>query len=70
MDEKKCSFEVEAWLRFNKSTMMRRMITDRSSKDIKEDYEMWIKTIQERLKSRIKRSASSPAAMGDTTLEY
>ena len=68
VDEKKCCLEVVVWLTFNKSTIMKRTITSKSYKDLKEDYEAWIKVVQERLKPKIKRSSS--AHLADSKLEY
>jgi hypothetical protein len=34
------------WINFNKSTIMKKVIVDKTSKDIREDYEYWIKIVQ------------------------
>lgn len=37
--------------------MMKRMIVDKSAKDVAADTGLWIKTVQERLKSKVKRGS-------------
>lgn len=46
VDDKKCSLEVLAWVTFNKSTMMKKVIVDKSAKDLGEDTGLWIKIVQ------------------------
>lgn len=47
------------WINFNKSTIMKKMIVDKTSKDIRDDYEYWIKIVQERLKSKTNKTNTS-----------
>ena len=36
---------------------MKKMIVDKSNKDVSDDTALWIKTVQQRLKSKVKRGS-------------
>jgi len=61
-DEKRCKLKVEAEVVWNKSSYMKKMIRERTLKDLKADYELWLKSVQENLdtiKSKSLKSAVS-----------
>lgn len=75
-EDKRCKLKIEASVVFNKSTYMKKIIQARTLKDLKGDYELWLKCIQENLeaiKNRVSRSASrkdSRAGELDRSIEY
>jgi hypothetical protein len=47
----RCKFKACASVPFNKSSYMKKFIQDRTLKDLKADYELWLHSIQETLEN-------------------